>query len=242
IKDPKWVSVHGSQRQHSRRALPVRDASENEANLNSRVWIAQKLDVVQRAGSFAQFQLDVRTRKNVAVSLANVFKRGTLEPRSHRDRRRGRRNEIDQQQRDCAYCKHGRSRCFEDLPATESQHSHFPEPQSAVMKANSLCHRGVRATNGHAAAAQRDELAAFHSSVSVLRSKDSTLQYGGRLLRCGISSRAYDIFAPVSPHRNFKNKLNDARGYFSDIDRPKAGNSRRVTPRSVINSRRFIGH
>src|SRR5262249_52772330 len=47
-------------------------------------------------------------------------------------------------------------------------------------------------------------------------------------------------FAPVSPHRNFKNKLNDARGYFSDIDRPKAGNSRRATPRSVINSRRFI--
>src|SRR5262249_37538260 len=114
--------------------------------------IPQKLDVVQRAGSFAQFQLDVRTRKNVAVSLANVFKRGTLEPRSHRDRRRGRRNEIDQQQRDCAYCKHGCSRCFEDLPATESQHSHFPEPQSAVMKANSLYHRGVRATNGHAAA------------------------------------------------------------------------------------------
>src|SRR5215470_3052643 len=61
----------------------------------------------------------------------------------------GRRNKIDQQQRDCAYCKRGCSRCFEDLPATESQHSHFPEPQSAVMKANSLCHRGVRATNGH---------------------------------------------------------------------------------------------
>src|SRR5262245_22143748 len=61
----------------------------------------------------------------------------------------GRRNEIDQQQRDCAYCKRGRSRCSEDLPATESQHSHFPEPQSAVMKANSLCHRGVRAANGH---------------------------------------------------------------------------------------------
>src|SRR5262249_4040255 len=122
---------------------------ENEANLNSRVWILQKLDVVQPAGSFAQLQLNVRTRKNVAVSLANVFKRGTLEPRSHRDGRRGRRNEIDQQQRECAYCKRGRSRCFEDLPATESQHSHFPEPQSAVMKANSLCHRGVRAANGH---------------------------------------------------------------------------------------------
>jgi hypothetical protein len=99
--------------------------------------------------SFAHLQLNVRTRKNVAVSLAKVFKRGTFVPRAHRDRRRGRRNEIDQQQRDCAYCKHGRSRCFEDLPATESQHSHFPEPQSAVMKANSLCHRGVRATNGH---------------------------------------------------------------------------------------------
>jgi len=25
----------------------------------------------------------------------------------------------------------------------------IPEPQSAVMKADSLCHRGVRATNGH---------------------------------------------------------------------------------------------
>src|SRR6516164_6941693 len=138
-----------NQRQHSRRALPVREASESEGNLNSRVWILQKLDVVQRTGSFAQLQLNVRTRNNVAVSLANVFKRGTFEPRSHRDRRRGRRNEIDQQQRDCAYCKRGRGRCFEDLPATESQHSHFPEPQSAVMKANSLCHRGVRATNGH---------------------------------------------------------------------------------------------
>src|SRR5262249_26181680 len=88
----------------SRRALPVRDASENEANLNSRVWILQKLDVVQRAGSFAQLQLNVRTRKNVAVSLANVFKRGTLEPRSHRDGRRGRSNEIDQQHREYAYC------------------------------------------------------------------------------------------------------------------------------------------
>jgi hypothetical protein len=38
---------------------------------------------------------------------------------------------------------------FEDLPATESQHSYFPEPQSALMKANSLCHRGARPTNGH---------------------------------------------------------------------------------------------
>src|SRR5262249_32815935 len=133
-KDPKWASVHGSQRQHSRRALPVRDASENEGNLNSRVWILQKLDVVQRASSFAQLQLNVRTRKNVAVSLANVFKRGTLERRSHRGRGRRRRNEIDQQQRDCAYCKRGQSRCFEDLPASESQHSHFLEPQSAVMK------------------------------------------------------------------------------------------------------------
>ena len=56
---------------------------------------------------------------------------------------------FGQQQRDCAYCKRGRSRCFEDLPASESQHSHFPEPQSAVMKANRLCHRGARPTNGY---------------------------------------------------------------------------------------------
>src|SRR5271166_7084429 len=89
--------VHVSQRQHSRRGLPVRDASENEGNLNSRVWIFQKLDVVQRAVSFAQLQLNVRTRENVAVSLAKVFKRGTFVPRTHRDRRRRRRNEIDQQ-------------------------------------------------------------------------------------------------------------------------------------------------
>src|SRR5262245_6257227 len=109
IKAQKWVSVHCSQSKHSRRVFPVRDASENEGNLNSSVWILQKLDVVQRAGSFAQLQLNVRTRKNVAVSVANVFKRGTLEPCSHRDRRRGRRNEIDQQQRGCANSKHGRN-------------------------------------------------------------------------------------------------------------------------------------
>ena len=54
-------------------------------------------------------ELTVREAKDWAVSLAKVFKRGTFEPRSHRDRRRGRRNEIDQQQRGCANCKHGRS-------------------------------------------------------------------------------------------------------------------------------------
>src|SRR5262249_558605 len=76
-------------------------------------------------------------------------------------------NEIDQQQRDCAYCKRSRSRCFEDLPASESQHSHFPEPQSAVMKANSLCHRGVRATNGHLITPPRtpNELPPVHRPV-----------------------------------------------------------------------------
>jgi len=56
---------------------------------------------------------------------------------------------MDQQQRDCAYCKRGRSRCFEDLPATESQHATSLSLNLAVMKANGLCHRGVRATNGH---------------------------------------------------------------------------------------------
>src|SRR6516164_10329194 len=73
IKDPKWVSVHDSQRQHFRRALPVRDASKIEGNLNSRVWILQKLDVVHRAVSFEHLQLNVRSRKNVAVSLTKVF-------------------------------------------------------------------------------------------------------------------------------------------------------------------------
>src|SRR5262249_23567932 len=52
---------------------------------------------------------------------------------------------------------------------------------------------------GSRAAEDCDELAAFHSSVSVLRSKDSILQYGGRLLRCGISSRAYDITLTFGP-------------------------------------------
>ena len=70
--EKKWVGVHGSQRQHSRRAMPVRDASESEGNLNSGVWILQKLDVVHRAIRRAQLQFNVRTCENVAVSVPNV--------------------------------------------------------------------------------------------------------------------------------------------------------------------------
>src|SRR5215475_14046619 len=60
------------------------------------------------------------------------------------------------------------------------------------MKANSLCHRGVRATNGHLIMPPRsgNELAPVHGLVpSLVPTEKIAHSSGRRLLHCGISTR-----------------------------------------------------
>src|SRR5215468_11242840 len=102
--------------------FPIRNATEHQRNLNARSWILQKLDIFHCTATRAQLKVDVRTREYFPILAAVILERRAFESRRHRNFRRWRRKEIDQDERNNAHDSDGRSQSFEQLPTAVSQH------------------------------------------------------------------------------------------------------------------------
>ena len=96
IENPERLIVDGAQRKDIGRMFGVGNAAGHEANLYARLWILQKLDVFNRAGGLAQFQIDVIAREYFSILPAVIVERRAFESRGHDNLRRRRGNEMDQ--------------------------------------------------------------------------------------------------------------------------------------------------
>src|SRR5215510_9581447 len=102
--------------------FPIRNTTDHQGNLNARSWILQNLNIFHCTGSRAQLEINVKTREYFSILVAVIFERRTFESRRHCNFRRWRRKEIDRDERNNAHDTEGRSKSFEQLPTTVSQH------------------------------------------------------------------------------------------------------------------------